>query len=76
LSISLLREASFWAKASSWVKARLAQARDSRLSESSMVDGFCLKALPRRGTPVLGEGSPRPSEKKLTQARLRGLQLY
>ncbi|QCE11651.1 hypothetical protein DEO72_LG10g2886 [Vigna unguiculata] len=49
----------------SWVKARLAQAKDPRLSENSMDDGFCLNPPPRRGTLVLDEGPSRPSEKEL-----------
>ena len=69
LSISLRR------KALSWVKARLAQIRDPRLSEDSMDDGLCLNSPLRGGTLVLGEGWSRPSEKELAQARVRELLL-
>jgi len=69
LRISLKREAL------SWTKACLAQARDPRLSENSMDDGFCLNSPPRRGISVLGEGWSHPNEKELAQARVRGLML-
>jgi len=69
LSISLRREPL------SWAKAHFAQARDHRLSENLMDDGFCLNSPPRLGTLVLGEGWTCPSEKELAQVRVRGLLL-